>query len=45
MAISVMEVCSIYKGGSLHGTILLTQGYYCHWGTHLNAMKKLFVYL
>ena len=30
-----------YNGGSLPGIILLTQGYY-HWGTHLNAMKRLY---
>ena len=29
-----------HNGGSLPGIILLTQGYY-HWGTHLNAMKRL----
>ena len=29
-----------YNGGSLPDIILLTQGYN-HWGTHLNAMKRL----
>ena len=30
-----------YNGGSLPDIILLTQGYY-RWGTHLNAMKRLY---
>ena len=30
-----------YNGGSLPDIILWTQGYY-HWGTHLNAMKRLY---
>ena len=30
-----------YNGGSLPDIIMLTQGYY-HWGTHLNAMKRLY---
>ena len=30
-----------YNGGSLLDIILLTQGYY-HWGTHSNAMERLY---
>ena len=30
-----------YNGGSLPDIILLTEGY-CHWGTHSNAMKRLY---
>ena len=30
-----------YNGGTLPDIITLTQGYY-HWGTHLNAMKRLY---
>ena len=32
-----------YNGGSLPDIILLTQGYY-HWGTHLNAVKRLHIF-
>ena len=32
-----------YQDGSLPDIILLTQGYY-HWGTHLNAMKRLCIF-
>ena len=31
------------NGGFLPGIILLTQGYYHYWGTHLNAMKRLYI--
>ena len=31
-----------YNGGSLPDIILLTQGYY-RWGTHLNAVKRLYI--
>ena len=34
-----------YNGGHLPGIILLTQQCYYHPGTHLNAMKRFFVYL
>ena len=39
MAINVSSVQ--YNGGSLPDIILSTQDYY-HWGTHLNAMKRLY---
>ena len=32
-----------YNGRSLPDIILLTQGYF-HWGTDLNAMKRLFIF-
>ena len=40
----INNVSVLYNGESLPDIILLTQGYY-HWGTHLNAMKRLCIYL
>ena len=40
MAMNVVSVQ--YNDGSLPDIILLTQGYYYHWGTLLNAMKRLY---
>ena len=37
----VINVSEQYNGGFPPDIILFTQGYY-HWGTHLNAMKKLY---
>ena len=38
MAINVVSVQ--YNGGSLPDIILLTQGYYHHWGTHLKCHEE-----
>ena len=37
----VINLSVQYNGESLPDIILLTQGYYHYWGTHLNAMKRL----
>ena len=34
----VINICVHYNGGLLPDIILLTHGYYHHWGTRLNTM-------
>ena len=41
MAINV-SVSVQYNGGSLPDIILLAQGFYRYWRTHLNAMRRLY---
>ena len=40
----VINISVQYNGGFLADIVLLTQGYYHHWGTRLNTMKWLCIY-
>ena len=40
----VINISVQYNSGFLPGIILLTQGYYHHWGARLNTMQWLRIY-